>query len=183
MENQYLYKIKMKNKKGLSTVIATVLMILLVTVSMSIVWVFVRGIVSEKTEGTKPCFDVESSQTVTINGYYTCYNSTHGKVQFSIDIGDAQIDGLIVSILVDGNSKSFTLTNQLTYVPGLVPYGAISGNVKLPGKNEGKTYVASGSWIVAGSKVDSIKIAPIIGDKQCEASDSTYTVEDCSLFA
>jgi hypothetical protein len=173
---------KMKKKKGLSTVIATVLLILLVTVSMSIVWVFVRNIITERTEGAKSCFDVESSDVVTINSYYTCYNSTHGKVQFSINIGDVEIESVIVSILMNGNSIPFVITDDLSAVPGLAPYGSAGGDVKLPGKNEGRTYVASGSGIIANSKVDSIKIAPVVEGKQCGMSDSIYAVDDCSLL-
>jgi hypothetical protein len=172
----------MKNKKSLSSVIATVLLILLVTAAMAIVWVFVNNIIKNRTEGTQSCFDVESSEKVTLNGYYTCSNLTKGEVQFSINIGDAEIDSLVISILVNGNSKSFTLTNNDSAVTNLRPYNGTAGDlVKLPGKNEGKTYVASGFG--AAEKVDWIKIAPVIDKKQCDASDSTYNVVDCSLLA
>lgn len=173
---------KTKNKKALSTVIATVLLILLVTVAISVVWVFVNNIVKERTEGTQSCFDVESSEKVTINDYYTCSNLTYNEVQFSINIKDAEIDSLIISILVGGNSKSFTLTNTDTVVPNLRPYkGLYTEAVKLPGKNEGKTYVAGG-FEQGAEKVDWIKIAPVIEKKQCGASDETYQVEYCSTF-
>jgi FlaG/FlaF family flagellin (archaellin) len=175
---------KLENKKGLSTVIATVLLILLVVVATGIVWAFVNNIVTNKTAGVQSCFDVTSSPKVTLNGGYTCYiNATNGEVQFSVDIGDAQINGLAVSIAVGGNSKTFTLTNEDTVIPNLKPYGdsyTYSDPVKLPGKNEGRTYVASG-FNTKLNKVDSIKIAPIV-EKQCDLSDQTYQIDDCALF-
>jgi hypothetical protein len=171
---------KMKNKKALSTVIATVLLILLVTVATAVVWTFVKNIVNkDKLDKEKSCFDVESSEKVTLNGYYTCYNQTSGEVQFSISIADADIDSLVVSILVGGNSRSFTLTNNITHNSDLKPYkGAYNGSIILPVKNAGKTYVGKG--FENQSKVDWIKIAPVIDDKQCGESDSTYEVVYCS---
>jgi len=171
-----------KNKKGLSTVIATVLLILLVTVTTAIVWVFVNNIVTQRTEGVQSCFEVQSGEKITINDYYTCYDSALGEVQFSINIGDAEIDSLIISILASGNSKSFTLTNSNTTFNNLKPYnGNYNTNVTLPGKNEGLTYIASGFTNV--EKIDWIKIAPIIEDKQCDLTDATYEIVDCSLLA
>lgn len=172
----------MKNKKALSTVIATVLLILLVTASVAIVWAFVNNIVNNRTKATQSCFDVESSEKITINDYYTCYNLTSGEVQFSINIGDAEIDSLVISILAEGNSKSFTLTNTNANFTNLKPYkGNYRDFVKLPGKNEGLTYVASGFNI--GSKVDWIKIAPVVGTEQCSPSDETYQVDSCDILA
>jgi FlaG/FlaF family flagellin (archaellin) len=180
---------EIKNKKALSTVVATVLMILLVMVAASIVWAFVNNIVKSKTEGVQSCFDATSSGKVTIEDSYTCYqpinNKTSNEVQFSINIGDVSIDSLIVSILVGGNSKSFTLTNNATDIPYLRPYtGDYGDTVKLPGKNEGKTYVAdfSAEFGQGAVKVDSIRIAPVVEGKQCDQSDETNQIDFCSLY-
>lgn len=171
-----------KNKRALSTVIATVLLILLVLVSTTIVWAFVKNIVEEKTEGTQTCFDIQSSGKVVVNDYYTCYNATSDEVQFSINIGDTEIDSLLVSILVGGDSKSFVLTNADSVVTNLRPYKGNYGDVvKLPGENEGKTYVAGG-FDPTATKVDWIKIAPMIGERQCDPSDEVYQIVSCSVL-
>jgi hypothetical protein len=174
---------KIKNKKGLSTVVATVLIILLTVVATAIVWTFVKNIVNpEKLQGTQSCFELTSGEKITLNDFYTCYNKTSNEVQFSIDIKDAQVDALVVSILVGGNSKSFTLTNNYTIIPNLKPYKGSQGEaVKLPGLNEGKTYVAEGFESGVG-KVDWIKIAPVVAGKQCDASDETSQIDYCSLY-
>jgi len=175
------FQFKMKNKKALSSVIATVLLILLVTAAIAIVWVFVNNIVNKNTKSTESCFDIESSGTVTINPYYTCYNATSGEVQFSISIGDAEIDSLIIAITAEGTSKSFTLTNNSANFTNLKPYKGIYGaNVKLPGKNEGLTYVANG--FSGSDKIDSIKISPVVGSEQCPAVDSTSQIDNCALL-
>jgi hypothetical protein len=171
----------MRNKKGLSTVIATVLIILLVVVSVSIVWVFVKNIIEGRTKSTASCFDVESSDKVSLNGQYTCYNKTSGEVQFSIDIGEIEIDSLKVYVAASGSSKSFTLNNTAVDVPRLRPYKQASGPVQLPGKNEGLTYVVSG--FLGAEKIDSIKIAPVVDGNTCSSSSETYQIDSCSLLA
>jgi hypothetical protein len=175
-------RFKTKNKKALSTVIATVLLILLVVVTTTMVWVSVRNFIKPQMEKQK-CFEIESSDKISINDYYTCYEfTTNNEVQFSISIADVEIDALIVTILAGGNSRSFTLTNEDTAVENLKPYNGNYGEpVKLPGKNEGKTYVATG-FDAGAEKVDSIKIAAVLAGKQCGPSDQTLQVENCNLF-
>ena len=176
-------KLRSKNKRALSTVIATLLIILLTVAAVVIVWKFVQNMVNpEKLAGTQSCFEATSGEKITINDYYTCYNKTSNTVQFSIDMKEVQVDSVLVSILVGGNSKSFTITNNDTNIANLGPYkGNLGEAVKLPGPNEGRTYVAGGFEAGAG-KVDWIKIAPIINGKQCDPSDQTNQIEYCSLY-
>jgi len=168
-----------KNKKGLSTVIATVLIIMLTLVAVTILWASIKTFLNRNTDTS--CFDIESANVIVLNGYYTCYNSTHDEVQFSIDRKDVEIDSLIVVISMDGSSRSFTLTNSDTTNTNLRPYSGDFGQaVKLPGKNEGLTYSAR---TFTGAKVDSIQIAPVVGEKQCGATSQTYQVVDCMALA
>jgi len=171
-----------KNKKGLSTVIATVLIILLVVVSVTIVWTFVSNIIEKNlNEETQNCMDLETSEKVELNGYYTCFNSTFDEVRFSISLGDVEIDSLVVLIAMEGNSRSFTLTNTPTVVENLRPdRGTFTDSVVLPGKNSGLTYSARG---FDGEKIDSIIISPVIGEKQCGATGQMYQVTDCMAYA
>ena len=171
-----------KNKKSLSAVIVSVILILLVTVATALVWTFVRNMVNERTSQSESCFKAESSELITINDYYTCFNSTRGEVQFSLSIGDINVDNVLISILAEGNTKTFTLTNENNIITNLRPYKENFGvAVKLPGKNEGLTYSAGGFSGI--EKIDWIKIAPVINEKQCESTDSSYQIEDCSLLA
>lgn len=173
-------KLQYKNK-GLSTVIATVLLIALVMATSTIVWVSTNKLIDSKTKGTQECFKIASSENVVLNEEYTCFNPTTDEVQFSLDIGDVEIDGVVISILVGGNSKVFTLTNTPQVISDIRPYKGIVGDaVKLPGKNEGKTYIASG--FTESEVIQWIKIAPIIDDKQCDMTDEVYKVVDCNLL-
>ncbi len=180
MDIQLMFKLH--GKRALSTVIATVLLILLVLVTTTIVWTFVKNMVTERTEGVQECFEAQSAGKVVLNNYYTCYNKTTNEVQFSINIGDIDINALVVLISTGGESRSFTITNNDTVISNLKPYkGEYSTPVKLPGKNEGKTYVAGGFGTDI-EKVDWIKLSPIVGTKQCGSSDEDYEIASCALF-
>jgi len=167
-------------KKGLSELIATVILIALVITATAIVWSVIDNMIENKLERSKACSEVGFSEKVSINEDYTCYNSTSGNesVQFSLNIWDVEIEGILVSITSAGASKSYTITNTPQTISGLYTYPDRGTSVVLPGKNSGLTYIATGF----PSKVDSIKIAPIIGNNQCDLSDEINQIEDCSVF-
>jgi hypothetical protein len=165
-------------KGGLSDVVATVILIALVVAATGIVWGVVNNMIRDKTEGAQACMDVGFSQKVILNEDYTCYNSTSDEVQFSLNVWDVAIDGVLVSVTSAGNSKSYTITNTAQAISGLVNYPDKSAYVILPGKNAGLTYIATGF----PTEVDSIKIAPIVGEEQCEISDQINQIEDCAIF-
>lgn len=166
----------MKNKKGVSGVITAVIMIALVMVTAVIVWVVVRNIVQGKLGGVESCLEVY--EKVTINNRYTCYNSSSDKFQFSIIIGEIDVDAVLISVSGEGEVKSFKITNENQQISNLTNYGSTgfgTDNVTLPGKNGGKTYVTNYFTI----QPDLIQIAPIISGKQCEVSDSLSEIDDC----
>ncbi len=162
-----------KNKRGVSAIIVTVILVALVMTAGAVVWAMVNNLIKGQTEGAESCLNVLNK--VTINGLYTCYDKTGNNVHFSINIGDVDIDEVVVVISSAGATKSYTLTNYDQTIPGLGPYPSGSGSVKLPEKNGGKTYIASG--FTEGP--DSIRIAPIIAGKQCDTSDEMFQIENC----
>ncbi len=167
-----------KNKKGLSGVITAVLMIALAMAAVIIVWNVVNNLVSEKLEETSSCFDVFGK--ITINNRYTCYDDTNKGFQFSLNMGDLDVDEVLVSISGAGTTNSYSLSNTATAIAGLSPglIGSGEGNVKLPSKNGGLTYNANMSV-----KPDSVQIAPKISGKQCEVSDTLNQIDSCSALA
>lgn len=168
-------KIFIKNRKGISGVVAAVLMIALVMVVAVIVWVVVRNIVQGQIGSVESCFGVYDK--VTINNRYTCYEDFGiNAFRFAIDVKDIVIDKLVVSVSYPlGETRSYTLTKNDSSVDGVYPYPEGSGAVKLPGKNSGKTYMVDTGM----GKPDSIQIAPVINGQQCEISDSLFEIEDC----
>ena len=170
------------NKKGLSTIIVTLLLVVLSLVAIGIAWGFSSDIIKKQISTSQSCFDV--SGKFKINGEYTCYNYNAQtgmySVRFSLSIGDITADKLLIGISSASSTKGYTLTNtpesisELSYVnfaPGTL--------VKLPDKNGGKTYATTE---ISTDKIDSIKIAPVISGTQCDIVDSISNIQNCILM-
>ncbi len=164
-----------QNKKGLSAVVITVILIALSMAAIVIVWTFVNNMVKKQISSSESCFG--NFDKVKINQQYTCYekiSDTEYKIRFSLMIGDIETDKVIVSVSSANAIKSYEITNEDQQDIGLTTYPS-GGEVKLPEKNAGLTYIATGF----NSAIDLIQIAPVIGGNQCEISDSLSYVEEC----
>ncbi len=166
------------NKNGLSTIVVTLILIVLSLVAVGMVWGFVSNMVNKQISSTESCFG--NYDKVKLDGQYTCYEisgSTY-NFRFSLSMGDVQVEKVIVSVSSGGTSKSYTITNTAQTISGLTPYPS-GTTVILPIQNAGLTYKATGF----SSKIDSVKIAAVIGETQCDVSDMLTQIEDCSLLA
>ena len=163
------------NKKGISTVIATVIMITLVLVIIGVIWVSINTLISKEIKTTESCFG--NFGKVTLDKRYTCLNSSSNELQFSINIGDITVDRVLVSISSLSGSKSLEISN--TTMNNVKMYnGVYGGLVEVPEKNAGLTYVVDISGLGI-STPDSISIAPIISEIQCGVSDSLFEISKC----
>ena len=169
-------------KKGLSTVIATVILILLTIVAVGIVWLAVKKIIEDPIGNVESCFGIFDK--VNLNNQYTCYNSSSHEFQFSIDIKDIEVDELLISLSNPEASKTLKISSKGSHYDYLKLYSSSSnyGNeVTLPGENEGLTYVIDASEFNL-QNITSIKIAPIMNQNQCEVSDSLLNIDNCALL-
>ena len=164
------------SKHGLSGVITAVIMIALVMAAAVIVWGVVNSTIRNQMENSEACFG--NYNKVTINNIYTCYDSINDEFHFSLNIGNIEVDEVLVSVSSGGSTNSYTLTNENQTISGLANYGSTGFGtdiIVLPNKNAGLTYIASGFTV----KPDLMKIAPIIGEQQCEISDTLSNIEPC----
>ena len=167
----------MKNK-GLSEVVSTVIMIGLVLLAVTIMWSAVNFLIQGKIDDSKSCFG--SFEKVTLEKKYTCVDDVT-KAQFLINIGDVDVDEVLVSITGEEGTSMFKISNEdkeidggdLAYLNGVPPQ-----QVKLPSKNSGKTYV-----YYFGSEPTSVQIAPIIDGTQCDVSDAVSNLDDCDTIS
>jgi len=166
------------NKRGLSAVIATILLVALTMAVAGIVWVVVNNLVQEKIKTTESC---KILTEVELNPAYTCYNQTTGndELWFSINVGEVEkLEDIFVSISGQGTSSTFKIKDnpaELSYYPDRTK------PVDIPGKNSGLTYI----YLLPASFTeapDSLEIAPIINGEQCEVSSSITQFDSCSLL-
>ena len=165
-----------KNKLGMSTVVATVLIIALTVVTGAIVWSVVSNLVNKQLNEGEACFGVLDQ--VQLNNDFTCYNATSHRMQFSINVGDINITGILVSVSFAGTSKSVTLTRDSQTLSDVKNYPGGSDGVKMPGRNAGLTYFFEG----IDSYPASVSIVPIVKKEQCGSSDTIHQIDDCQAL-
>jgi len=171
-----------RNKKGMSGVIAMILLVGLVVIAVAIVGVVVQNMISDQTEGTEACFG--NFDKVKINNLYTCYDSDLNLFRFSLSIKDVTVDKVLVAIYGDGATKSFEINNTPSPINGVrnyksATYPSGSTNINLSSKNGGLTYIydlATGGFSDAPDKIE---IVPTLNGKQCDTSDSLTNIEVC----
>jgi hypothetical protein len=166
-----------KNKRGISGIVAAVIMIALVMAIGGIVWAVISNLVTEQLEEAGSCFDIFDK--VSINNKYTCWNDTAGnEMLFSINVADAEIDKIVVSITGTGVTKSYTLEQTEGAINGLITFPGRSPDIKAPGINEGLTYITT----EFSTNPDSITVYPVVGDKQCDVADTLTSIDSCILL-
>lgn len=165
------------NKKALSLVVTTVILIAFVLVLSSVVFVYVRGIINERTSGAKECFNIIGK--ISIDSENTCYDNNSKEIQFSIKRGDVDLDEILVSISGNVNSKTFKIKNESSFEDGLCFYGdslADKKNVSLPSKEGKLTYIGNVSGVQDPYEIE---LSPKINGKQCEVTDSFSGINSC----
>lgn len=160
----------LKSKHSQSQVIATVILILLCITAVAIIAGFVIPMVKEKIKESD-CFDTVGLLEIDTEDGYCCYDDSAVRVSVMRKNKDAEIDGFLIAIHGDGDSKSFEIKN-----------GEISGvkmldgtkDIEIPGKSEKKTYDIE----FTGTPEKAI-IAPILNGVTCDVTDEAEVVEGC----
>jgi flagellin-like protein len=156
----------MNNKKGISAIVATVLIILITVAAVTIIWAAIIPMISNQLESGTICLDAVSQVQLPDDGY-SCkkYDATTGNYTINLQVSHGsksfQLSGLQVLVSEQGASTQQTVTSNL------------------PGINEDKMIsVQYRNSTTAGP--DGVSIAPIVkvGNTQetCEIS-ATKTLD------
>ena len=92
----FRYNFFPKNRRGISGIVVTMLMIALVVVVTTIVWTAINSLIKENISSSQDCFG--NFGKITLDKKYTCYDSDINVVRFSINIADIKVDDLLISI-------------------------------------------------------------------------------------
>ncbi len=162
------------NKKAVSAIIATVLLILLATVLVFIITGFVVPFVKNQL-GESDCLETVGKLEIS-DTKYTCYKNVSKIMNVQIHRGDVDLDA--IKIVVGGaSSKTYTIKNN--NVEANVEMYNVNGSgnttLVLPEKNGEVTYT-----IKQVDSVEFVSVIPVIkGDKVCEESDSLAFINQC----
>ena len=139
------------NKRSLSTVVASLLMVLLVVVAVGIVSQIIIPMVREDLSSAGSCLDAMGN--VEINKEYTCFDLSASDIKISIETKKIKVDGFVISYYMEGNSKSTTIDAE---------------NYELPGENEARLYPLI---MPLGFIPEIVKVAPIVNGEICNEMD------------
>ena len=162
----------MNNKKGVSAVIALMMLILFALLIAGIIWNVLNKTIDEELSEAKSCYDLLGK--IVFNSEYICYDSSGEKMHISVEVGDIEIDGLFMVLSHEYSSDIFELTNNWEIIENLRNYNGTS-ETKVPNKNSGLTYIASN---VAEMPL-SIGLTPVLNGNRC-AGDIFTNIERCS---
>ncbi len=163
----------MKKTKAQSQIVGAVVLILLVLTSAMVIMAFVIPFIRDQLSGTG-CLDVSGKIIIKNNPTYTCYDLPTTNMSVQIHMGDVVniTKGFQINVEFEGSSKSVNVISGTTDEV----YMNNGGAIKVPGKNEERTYIITG----INSLPDSISVYPILNDdKTCDASDVLNTIVSC----
>jgi len=140
------------NKKAVSAVVATVLIIMITVAAVGIIWAAIIPMVRDSlTKGTV-CNDALSDVSLVVDGGYTCLGSD-GNLSLQIQKGpNSKVALVAIDAVIFKGGDSSTIRINKTLALNAVP---VSGS--LPGNNEFSTVNITGQ-----TGATKVKIAPVV---------------------
>ena len=161
-------------KRGVSPVIATVLLIVITLVAIGILAAFVVPFV-KKGLGNQDCFNVLGHLKFEDSSYICYVEGTPGRTGFSVRVDDPSIVGFKAVFYSKGNSEPAQIINA-TDGTTLNPEIRMLGNsttLVIPQNGGVRTYVAHGVY-------EKLELYPVlVSGTTCDQSDSIKQINKC----
>ena len=164
----------MNNKKGISAIVATVLIILITVAAVTIIWAAIIPMINNQLESGTVCLDAVSQVTL-VDAGYTCVNDLD-NVSLQIKHGAKAFDLADIQVLIsaEGTTTPFTLVDNANLTDG-----TDVEKTHLPKSNEEKVFVID----TAIANIDKVQIAPVVEvgatENTCDVS-ATKVLTACS---
>ncbi len=171
MNQEFLRFSRGIHKRGISAVVATVLIILITVAAVTIIWAAIIPMINDQLSKGTICLDAVSQLTVEDKGY-TCIDGNDLNLQIGHGSTDFNLVDVQILISSAGSTESINLVADTT--------------VKiedLPGANEEKTFtILDADMVTLAEDIDEVAIAPIVsvGNTQeiCDAM-APVVIRDC----
>jgi len=135
------------NKKSVSALVATVLLILITVAATGIIWSAVMPMITKSTKMSEACLNAKLSID-TISGY-TCYDENKRVVNIMIKRGAEKfnLSGVQISLVSSGKTKSYYIYDDSAIILNM-PFDEGSGAIvtDMSGKGNNGTIVGSAVW-------------------------------------
>jgi hypothetical protein len=106
------------NKKGISTVVATVLIVLITVAAVTILWVAISPLIDQNLGSGTKCFNAQGKIVLINNVLYTFYNDSHVSYWIERRANSPDIVGLEVYIEVNGETVG-SINYNSTEIPAI----------------------------------------------------------------
>ena len=134
----------MNKKKGISAVVATVLIILITVAAVTIIWATIIPMINNQLARGTVCLDAMTALSIENKGH-TCFNDVANHVQVQVKHGSKEVGLEAIQILItDTNGNTMSVTNRTLTV--------------LPNVNEEKVLFVRPYNVIA----DFVSIAPVV---------------------
>jgi len=157
-------------KKGISAVVATVLIILITVAAVTIIWAAIIPMINNQISGSTTCLNAVSQVGLVTDKGYTCYDEDNDIISLQVSHGaeDFALADLQVLVSAGGDTTSFKKEDFT------------SGFNTLPGVNEEKVIKINVSSMTGTP--DSVSIAPVVSvgntEEPCDVS-ATAVLSAC----
>ena len=150
----------MNDKRGISAIMATVLIILITVAAVAIVWAAIIPMIKNNLEMSTACLDADV--LIDVSSGYTCYDDEKKILAVQIKKGASEVNIPEIELLLTSAGTSSKVS---------MPFGLSS--------NSGKVF-----YIIAYDDIDGVSVAPVIqignSEKACDIT-SKVNVKSCSL--
>ncbi len=160
------------NKRGLSPVIATVLVIMLTVIAAGIIASFVIPFVRDNLEESGSCFEVLQAVEFAETGF-NCYNEslTGFQTGFSVSISDERVDSFRIILSQTGSTTPYTINESGQNADLKMLTGSFGDALTMPDVGGTRTYVVNGEY-------ENAQVAAVLASGNiCDISDSVSFVQ------
>lgn len=96
------------NKRGISTVVATVLIVLITVAAVTILWAAISPLIDKNLQSGTSCVEAQSSLSIDANKQYTCFDAANDIIYYRIqrNSNDAALEGATLIYSINGTSDN-----------------------------------------------------------------------------
>lgn len=165
------------SKRGISPLIATVLLIGFTIVLAVLVVTWISGVVNTQTEGTTFAIDAQNKCLDSIGDIEASFSGSGPYTISVFNNGDVTFDDVKILWSSSSDSETSNLTSKL------LGYNSQSSTTLLPNVYDSVTLIPIVSGIECNSVEISIPGAAVCGNGACEAGEScTSCIQDCETY-
>ena len=170
-------------KRGLSTVVAVLILVLLTVVASGIVYTIAKTIIDQRQTQSENC-GTDIIGKVNFNLKYTCWLDTSKAIYFSVEVGDITLDKFNIILQSDDSTKTIVFERGKNGVDNqLENLDMTFSPLYFPEKNSGFTYAATNPYLPSLDTIPkSIRVVPVINGEACSVADTIYDIPSCELI-